>query len=237
MSIFDRIFRSAKSNTQDSITTAQKEGTLYYLRVRNVYTNFDETLCFSSDVMRRKYINTAKQSTPFPNDFYFDTWEETAETRLQNALNKQRQELTAQFEKELQNLKYKLHTLQTDKDSLQKSARYKRDFLETAIKLDDTKKDLQKVTSQYEYLAMQYNTLIDLIKSTKDKKENKGKALQEKGRLLLIDITTILTTVNLPELDQFTQEYKQELKGLKDSDLVLQGKLVIALVSRFVNSI
>lgn len=237
MSIFGRIFRSTKSNTQNSITTAAKEGTLYYLRVRNVYTNFDETLCFSDDTLRRKYINTAKESTPCPNDFYFDTWEETAETRLQNALQKQREELTAQYEKELNNLKYKLHTLQTDKDSLQKSARYKKDFLETAIKLDDTKKELQTVTSQYEYLVLQYNTLLDLIKSAKDKKGNKQSALQEGGRLLLANITTVLITSNLSELDQFTREYKKELKGLKDSGLVLQGKLVIALVSRFVNSI
>jgi len=236
MSILDRIFRSAKSNTQDSIITATKEGMLYYLRVRNTYTNFNETLCFSSDAIRRKYINTAKQSTPCPNDFYFDVWEETAETRLQSALDKQRQELTAQFEKDLHNLKYKLHTLQTDKDSLQKSARYKRDFLETAIKLDDTKADLQKVTSQYEYLALQHNTLLDLIKSTKDKKENKINVLQEGGRLLLTDITTILTS-DLSELDQFKKEYKKELKQLKDSGLVLQGQLVVAIVSRFVNSL
>jgi uncharacterized protein (DUF1697 family) len=233
MSIFDRFF---KSNTQDSIITATKESTLYYLRVRNTYTNFNETLCFSNDTMRRKYIYTAKQSTPCPNDFYFDTWEETAETRLQSALQKQREELTAQYEKDLHNLKYKLHTLQTDKDSLQKSARYKRDFLETAIKLDETKADLQKVTSQYDYLALQYNTLIDMIKSTKDKKQNKENSLQEGGRLLLTDITTILTS-DLSELNQFKKEYKKELKELKDSDLVLQGQLVVAIVSRFVDSL
>ena len=237
MSILDRIFRSAKSNTQDnSIITATKEGTLYYLRVRNVYTNFDETLCFSNDTMRRKYINTAKQSTPFPNDFYFDTWEETAETRLQSALQKQREELTAQYENDLHNLKYKLRSLQTDKDSLQKSARYKKDFLETAIKLDETKADLQKVISQYEYLTLQHNTLLDLIKSTKEKKQNKESALQEGGRLLLIDVTTILTS-DLSELGHFRKEYKRELKGLKDSGLVLQGQLVVALVSRFVDSL
>jgi hypothetical protein len=233
MSVFDRFF---KGNTQDNTITTTKEGTLYYLRVRNTYTNFDETLCFSSDTMRRKYIHTAKQSTPFPNDFYFDVWEETAETRLQNALQKQREELTAQYEKDLHNLKYKLRSLQADKDSLQKAARYKRDFLETSIKLDDTKKDLQKVTSQYEYLTLQHNTLLDLIKSTKDRKENKESALQEGGRLLLTDITTILTS-DLSNLEQFKKEYKRELKQLKDSGLVLQGQLVIAIVSRFVSGL
>jgi DNA repair exonuclease SbcCD ATPase subunit len=233
MSIFNKFFGS---NAQDNTITTTKEGTLYYLRVRNTYTNFEETLCFSNDTLRRKYINTAKESTPFPNDFYFDTWEETAETRLQNALQKQREELTAQHEKDLHNLKYKLRSLQADKESLQKSARYKRDFLETSIKLDDTKAELKNVTSQYEYLAQQYNTLLDLIKSTKDRKENKESALQEGGRLLLTDITTILTS-DLSELGQFKKEYKRELKGLKDSGLVLQGQLVIAIVSRFVDSL
>jgi hypothetical protein len=69
--------------------------------------------------MRRRYIGTARESTPTPNDWYFNEWEISKEERLQEELEKQRNALTGSYAKQIAQLEYKIRELQGDNRNLQ----------------------------------------------------------------------------------------------------------------------
>jgi hypothetical protein len=101
------------------IKTAPTPGTLYYLRARNVKSGFDDILVFDSELMRRRYIGTARESTPTPGDWYFTEYETTAENRLQAELENQRKALETAYKKDIAKLEYKIRELQSDCRNLQ----------------------------------------------------------------------------------------------------------------------
>lgn len=96
MGFFSDIFHATKPPRQPlaPITMTKTDGTRYYLRARNIRSRFDDVLCFDDDINRRRYMSYARQSVPTP--WYFDTWEESAEERLQSALDAQRKALLSQ---------------------------------------------------------------------------------------------------------------------------------------------
>lgn len=98
MGFFSDIFHAATPARQPlaPITMTKPDGTRYYLRARNIKSNFDDILCFDDDTNRRRYMAYARQSVPTPSSWYFDAWEESAEERLQKALDAQRNALLSQ---------------------------------------------------------------------------------------------------------------------------------------------
>ena len=98
MGFFSDIFHAARPARQPlaPITMTKPDGTRYYLRARNIKSRFDDVLCFDDDTNRRRYMSYARQSVPTPSSWYFDTWEESAEERLQSALDAQRRALLSQ---------------------------------------------------------------------------------------------------------------------------------------------
>jgi hypothetical protein len=69
--------------------------------------------------MRRRYIGTARESTPTPGDWYFTEYETTAENRLQAELENQRKALETAYKKDIAKLEYKIRELQSDCRNLQ----------------------------------------------------------------------------------------------------------------------
>lgn len=98
MGFFSDIFHAATPARQPlaPIVMTKPDGTRYYLRARNIKNRFDDTLCFDDDTNRRRYMAYARQSVPTPSSWYFDLWEESAEERLQKALDAQRKALLHQ---------------------------------------------------------------------------------------------------------------------------------------------
>jgi hypothetical protein len=123
MGFWDRFRPSAPTPAprDDSkvIKTAPNSGILYYLRARNIKSGFDDILVFDSELMRRRYIGTARESTPTPGDWYFSEYETTAEERLQQELENQRKALEASYKKDIAKLEYKIRGLQSDCRNLQ----------------------------------------------------------------------------------------------------------------------
>lgn len=98
MGFFSDIFHATKPPRQPlaPITMTKPDGMRYYLRARNIKSRFDDVLCFDDDTNRHQYMTYARQSVPTPSSWYFDTWEESAEERLQSALDAQRKTLLSQ---------------------------------------------------------------------------------------------------------------------------------------------
>lgn len=98
MGFFSDIFHAARPARQPlaPITMSKPDGKRYFLRARNIKSRFDDVLCFDDDINRRRYMSYARQSAPTPSSWYFDTWEESAEERLQKALDAQRKALLSQ---------------------------------------------------------------------------------------------------------------------------------------------
>ena len=103
MGFFSDIFHAARPARKPlaPIAMTNPDGKRYYLRARNIKSHFDDVLCFDDDINRRRYMSYARQSVPVASSWYFDLWEESAEERLQKALDDQRKELLSQ--RQLQN--------------------------------------------------------------------------------------------------------------------------------------
>ncbi len=110
---------AAGADDGKAIKTAPPDGTKYFLRARNVKSGFDDVICFESELMRRRYIGTARESTPTPGDWYFTEYETTAEERLQGDLENQRKALETAYKKDIVKLEYKIRGLQSDNRNLQ----------------------------------------------------------------------------------------------------------------------
>jgi hypothetical protein len=148
------------------IKTATKPGTLYYLRARNIKSGFDDILVFESEIMRRRYIGTARESTPTPNDWYFTEYETTAENRLQAELENQRKALTDSYAKQIAQLEYKIRGLQSDNRNLQAKTnntwqqKYNNELYANSIIKRDLQAEKQKNAE-----------LLALIQQVKERKE------------------------------------------------------------------
>ena len=242
MGFFDRFKPQAPTPTprddDKTIRTARKPGTLYYLRARNIKSGFDDILVFDSELMRRRYIGTARESTPYPADWYFTEYETTAEERLQGELTKQRQALTDSYKKQIAQLEYKIRGLQSDKRNLQNSlsgGSYLQKYNNSQHALDIVKRDLQA--------EKQKNIeLLALIQQVKERKQAEQKApAQTKSaadilKELQADIQRVMSTHNTDKLDEYAAEYQAELASVPKK-IPLQGRLVLAMIQRQVNSI
>jgi hypothetical protein len=158
------------------IKTAIKPGTLYYLRARNIKSGFDDILCFDNEIMRRRYIGTARESTPTPGDWYFTEYETTAEERLQQELEKQRQALEKSYKKDIAKLEYKIRSLQSDCRNLQAKTsggtwqqKYNNELHANSIIKRDLQAEKQKNAE-----------LLALIQQAKERKEQEQAAQIEK---------------------------------------------------------
>jgi len=238
MSFWDRFKPSTPTPRDDSnaIRTAPKPGTLYYLRARNVKSGFDDVLCFDSEIMRRRYIGTARESTPMPNDWYFTEYETTAEERLQQELDKQRQALTDSYKKQIAQLEYKIRGLQSDKRNLQNSLsggsylqKYNNELHANSIIKRDLQAERQKNAE-----------LLALIQQAKERKEQEQAApVQTKSAAAILqelqsDIERVLSMRS--GLDDYLTEYEQELASITNK-IPLQGRIIIAMIQRQVNNI
>jgi hypothetical protein len=243
MGVFDFFRRdgghqSRQTDQGETIKTAPKPGTLYYLRARNVKSGFDDVLCFDSDIMRRRYIGTARESTPYPNDWYFTEYETTAESRLQEELEKQRQALEKSYKHDIAKLEYKIRSLQSDCRNLQaKTAggtwqeKYNNELYANSILRRDLQEEKQKTAE-----------LLALIQQAKERKEQEQAApVQTKSAAAILqelqaNIYKVMASHDSAMLDEYAAEYQQELQQIKKK-IPLQGRLVLAMIQRQVNSI
>lgn len=243
MGFFDRFKPSAPTPTAGAdnnkvIRTAPKPGTLYFLRARNIKSGFDDILVFDSELMRRRYIGTARESTPTPGDWYFDEYETTAESRLQAELENQRKALETAYKKDIAKLEYKIRGLQSDKRNLQNSLsggsylqKYNNELHANSIIKRELAEERQKNAE-----------LLALIQQAKERKQAEQKApTQTKSAAAILqelqaDIKIIMSTHNTDKLDEYAAEYAAELQQIKKK-IPLQGRLVLAMIARQVNSI
>lgn len=240
MGFFDRFKPQAPTPRDDgkTITTARKPGTLYYLRARNIKSGFDDTLCFESEIMRRRYIGTARESTPTPGDWYFTEYETTAEERLQQELENQRKALEASYKKDIAKLEYKIRGLQSDCRNLKNDLsggsylqKYNNELHANSILRRDLQAERQKNAE-----------LLALIEAARQRKEQEQKApAQTKSaadilKELQADIQRVMSTHNTDKLDEYAAEYQAELASVPKK-IPLQGRLVLAMIQRQVNNI
>lgn len=242
MGFFDRFKPSAPTPTprddSKTIKTAPKPGTLYYLRARNIKSGFDDVLCFDSEIMRRRYIGTARESTPTPGDWYFTEYETTAEERLQQELENQRKALDKSYKQDIAKLEYKIRGLQSDNRNLQAKTsggsylqKYNNELHANSIIKRDLQQERQKNAE-----------LLALIQQLKERKQAEQKApAQTKSAAAILnalqaDIYKVMATYDSAMLDEYAAEYQQELQQIKKK-IPLQGRLVLAMIARQVNSI
>ena len=242
MGFWDRFRLSAPTpaagDDDKTIRTAPKPGTLYYLRARNVKSGFDDVLCFDNEIMRRRYIGTARESTPTPGDWYFDEYETTAESRLQEELEKQRQALEKSYKQDIAKLEYKIRGLQSDCRNLKNDLsggsylqKYNNELHANSILRRDLQAERQKNAE-----------LLALIQQAKERKEQEQAApAQTKSAAAILqelqaDIYKVMASHDSAMLDEYAAEYQQELKQIKKK-IPLQGRLVLAMIARQVNSI
>ena len=244
MSFLDRFKPQAQAPTpapgdDKTITMARKPGTLYYLRARNVKSGFDDVLCFDNEIMRRRYIGTARESTPYPADWYFNEWETTAESRLQEELENQRQALTDSYKKQIAQLEYKIHGMQSDNRNLQAKVsgggsylqKYNNELHANSIIKRELQEERQKNAE-----------LLALIEAARQRKQAEQKApAQTKSAAAILqelqaDIYKVMASHDSAMLDEYAAEYQQELASVPKK-IPLQGRLVLAMIARQVNSI
>ena len=95
MGFFDRFKPSAPAKQEPTpIKLAKPDGTYYFLRLRNWQTGFDDTLQFATANDRASY---QREANALGSPWYCQTWETTAEERLQPELERQRE----MYEKEI----------------------------------------------------------------------------------------------------------------------------------------
>jgi hypothetical protein len=243
MGFWDRFRQQAPTPTPagddgKTIRTAPKPGTLYYLRARNIKSGFDDILVFDSELMRRRYIGTARESTPYPNDWYFTEYETTAESRLQEELEKQRQALTDSYKKDIAKLEYKIRSLQSDCRNLQAKTstgtwqeKYNNELHANSIIKRDLQAERQKNAE-----------LLALIEAARQRKEQEQKApAQTKSaadilKSLQADIYKVMASHDSATLDEYAAEYQQELQQIKKK-IPLQGRLVLAMIARQIKGV
>jgi hypothetical protein len=186
--------------------------------------------------MRRRYIGTARESTPTPGDWYFTEYETTAESRLQAELENQRKALETAYKKDIAKLEYKIRGLQSDCRNLQAKTntgtwqeKYNNELHANSIIKRDLQEERQKNAE-----------LLALIEAARQRKQAEQKApaqiktaaaiLQE----LQANIERVLSMRN--GLDEYLTEYEQELASITNK-IPLQGRIIIAMIQRQVNSI
>jgi hypothetical protein len=230
--------RQTDQNGDDgkTITMARKPDTLYYLRARNVKSSFDDILVFDSELMRRRYIGTARESTPTPGDWYFNEWETSAEERLQEELENQRKVLTGSYAKQIAQLEYKIRGLQGDNRKLQAKTsggsylqKYNNELYANSILRRDLQAERQKNAE-----------ILALIEAARQRKQAEQKApAQTKSAAAILqelqaDIERVLSMRS--GLDDYLTEYEQELASITNK-IPLQGRIIIAMIQRQVNNI
>lgn len=234
MGFFDRFKPSAPTPRDDSkvIRTAPKPGTLYFLRARNIKSGFDDILVFESELMRRRYIGTARESTPTPRDWYFTEYETTAEERLQQELENQRKALEKSYKQDIAKLEYKIRGLQSDCRNLKNDLsggsylqKYNNELHANSIIKRELAEERQKNAE-----------LLALIEAARQRKEQEQKAPANILKELQADIYKVMASHDSATLDKYAAEYQQELQQIKKK-IPLQGRLVLAMIARQVNNI
>ena len=242
MSFWDRFKPSAPTRQPlPEIKLAHKPGTLYYLRARNLYSGFDDVLCFEDETSRQHYMDYGRMSTPNPSDWYFTYWEETADERAQAGLADQRKALLASFETDRRNLQHRLQqTLQKYNDSKDSIAQLQKqvesltyDYKEYKYKYEQT----QDWQSKYNALADKYNFIVNLIEHKRKAPATPTPDTKKILQAIQKDLHTILCKANPEVLEQYAQEYRQELDKLGKHATPLQRGLTLAIIARHINNI
>jgi hypothetical protein len=244
MGVFDFLRPATPAPTQGgddgkTIRTAPKPGTLYYLRARNIKSGFDDILVFDSELMRRRYIGTARESTPTPGDWYFSEYETTAESRLQQELENQRKALEASYKKDIAKLEYKIRGLQSDKRNLQNSLsggsylqKYNNELHANSIIKRELAEERQKNVE-----------LLALIEAARQRKEQEQVAQieqqaqqqeQEQGQIITCkeNARLILKALNPAQISEMLEVLED------DSDfMTLEGPGQVRLIKYYANKI
>ena len=217
MSIFD-IFRKQAPQREPlpELKLAHKPGTLYYLRARNLYSGFDDVLCFEDEPSRQHYMDYGTMSTPNPSDWYFDCWEETAEERAQKSLTDQRNTLLQSFETDKRALEHRLRA------ALQK--------------YNDCKADKERLSAELQQATYDCNEY-----KYKLEQEKQAPSSAPDAKAILCDIAnqtqSILTCMDSSKLDRIASKHKEQLAKLDKLRMPLQGKLVLALIEHEINKL
>lgn len=228
MSIFDFLRRDGGHQSRQTgqsgddgkiITMARKAGTLYYLRARNIKSGFDDILCFDSDIMRRRYIGTARESTPTPGDWYFTEYETTAEERLQQELENQRQALEKSYKQDIAKLEYKIRGLQSDNRNLQAKTsggsylqKYNNELHANSILRRDLQEERQKNTE-----------LLALIEATQQPEQAKTWARK------------VLAALDLSKVQSLADQLASDPDFTKSKGN-LQGRLIAYYANKIINT-
>ena len=219
---------------------AHKPGTLYYLRARNLYSGFDDVLCFEDESSRTHYIEYGRMSTPRPSDWYFTCWEESADERAQSALADQRKALLESFTEDKRVLEHRLRAaLQKYNDSKDSIAQLQKQVESLTYDYKEYKYKYEQVQdweSKYNDIASRYNFIIDAINA-----KRKAPAAPVNTKSILQDIANqskdILTCIDSSKLDRIASKHKEQLAKLDKLRMPLQGKLVLALIEHEINKI
>ena len=193
---------------------AHKPGTLYYLRARNLYSGFDDILCFEDESSRQHYQQYATMGTPNPSDWYFTCWEESADERAQSALADQRKALLESFTEDKRVLEHRLRA------ALQKYNECKADKERIAIELQQATYDYKEYKHKFEQLQSAPAPDVKAILQ----------AIQK-------DLHTILCKASPELLEQYASEYQSELDKLGKHATPLQRGLTLAIIARQLNNI
>jgi hypothetical protein len=232
MGFFDRFRPSAPTTAprddSNAIRTAPKPGTLYYLRARNIKSGFDDILVFDSELMRRRYIGTARESTPTPGDWYFTEYETTAESRLQEELEKQRKALETSYKKDIAKLEYKIRGLQSDCRNLQaktSGGSYLQKYNNSQHALNIIKRDLQE--------ERQKNAeLLALIQQAREHKEHEQAQQPEQAKTWA---RKVLAALDLSKVQSLADSLQSDPDFAKSKGN-LQGRLIAYYANKIINT-
>lgn len=235
MSIFDFLKqRPAPTQGADdgkTIKTARKPGTLYYLRARNIKSGFDDIVVFESELMRRRYIGTARESTPYPADWYFNEWETSAEERLQEELENQRKALTDSYAKQIAQLEYKIRGLQSDCRNLQAKTsggtwqqKYNNELYANSILRRDLQEERQKNAE-----------ILALIQQVKERKGQEQVAQQQKQDRKQVYARKILASLDCSKVSVLADELAQD-SDFSNTQGNMQGRLIAYYANKIINT-
>jgi hypothetical protein len=237
MGVFDFLRRDGGTQSRQTdrgaddgktITIARKPGTLYYLRARNVKSGFDDVLCFESDIMRRRYIGTARESTPYPADWYFNEWETSAEERLQQELENQRQALEKSYKQDIAKLEYKIRGLQSDCRNLQAKTstgtwqeKYNNELYANSIIKRDLQEERQKNAE-----------LLALIQQARERKEHEQAQQPEQAKTWA---RKVLAALDLSKVQSLADSLQSDPDFAKSRGN-LQGRLIAYYANKIINT-
>jgi hypothetical protein len=213
MSFWDRFKPQAPTTAQTQIADSQKDKDKTVAAAGSVYyVKWTNAQCTMSDTV--KFYNEHERDI-FIDDcrhqgYYISTWHESRDKQVAEAIEQIKAELIQVQEQEIN--RYKYLYAERNADYIHIKARYENALHELeVIQAAQQQEQEQKAPAQTKSAAA---------------------ILQE----LQADIKIIMSTHNTDKLDEYAAEYAAELQQVKKK-IPLQGRLVLAMIARQINSI